>query len=303
MKIALKKLARQALAYLGYTAMTLERYHSEQAILANVKQATENSESELQTLRTWFGAYSAVSSKTQPRAAEIYTEVFAYDGLHTDPRIIHNHDFMRDPRYVRAYNLGYEALGHDHKMFWRLHVALWAASCGAKLEGDFVECGVWRGFLSTAILNYVDWPRLNKHFYLFDTYAGLDERHLTQGELANQQKLDHFKHYFTDCYDFVKQHFAAYNRVHVVRGTVPETLNQVKIDKVAFISIDMNCVLPEVAAAEHFWDRMAPGAVMLLDDYGFVSYEEQKRGFDKFAVGKGVEILALPTGQGIIIKP
>jgi hypothetical protein len=77
----------------------------------------------------------------------------------------------------------------------------------------------------------------------------------------------------------------------------------VKIDKVAFISIDMNCVLPEVAAAEHFWDRMAPGAVMLLDDYGFVSYEEQKRGFDKFAADKGVEILALPTGQGIIIKP
>ena len=149
----------------------------------------------------------------------------------------------------------------------------------------------------------MDWPRLNKHFYLFDTYAGLDERHLTQGELANQQKLDHFKHYFTDCYDFVKQHFAAYNRVHVVRGTVPETLNQVKIDKVAFISIDMNCVLPEVAAAEHFWDRMAPGAVMLLDDYGFVSYEEQKHGFDKFAADKGVEILALPTGQGIIIKP
>ena len=94
MKIALKKLARQALAHLGYIAMTLERYHSEQAILANVKQATENSECELQTLRTWFGAYSAVSSKTQPRAGEIYTEVFAYDGLHTDPRIIHNHDFM-----------------------------------------------------------------------------------------------------------------------------------------------------------------------------------------------------------------
>lgn len=65
----------------------------------------------------------------------------------------------------------------------------------------------------------------------------------------------------------------------------------------------MNCAAPEIAAAEYFWDRMSPSAVMLLDDYGFVSYEEQKNAFDEFARKKAVEILALPTGQGVIIKP
>ena len=61
----------------------------------------------------------------------------------------------------------------------------------------------------------------------------------------------------------------------------------------------MNCSPPEIAAINFFWDKLVPGAMVLLDDYGFVSYEEQKNAFDN---EKGIEILALPTGQGLIIK-
>jgi len=42
--------------------------------------------------------------------------------------------------------------------------------------------------------------------------------------------------------------------------------------------------------------------MVLLDDYGFVSYEEQKNALNVFAREKDIEILALPTGQGLIIK-
>jgi len=69
------------------------------------------------------------------------------------------------------------------------------------------------------------------------------------------------------------------------------------------LHIDMNCTLPEIAAAEYFWDRLVSGAAMLLDDYGHGGHEEQKYAFDGFAKRKGVEILSLPTGQGLIIKP
>lgn len=232
----------------------------------------------------------------------IYTPVFDYDGLRTDPAVIHNHDFMRAPRYEEAYRQGLAALGHDHPMFWRLHVALWCADHARSLPGDFVECGVWRGFLSTAIMHYLDWQAMDKRFWLFDTYEGLDERYLTDAERANTQKLEHFKPYYQGTWDFVQGHFARYPRVNLVRGTVPETLPSADIGAVSFLSIDMNCALPEIAAAEWFWDRLAPGAPVLLDDYGFVSYEEQKHAFDDFAARRGVPILALPTGQGLMLK-
>jgi hypothetical protein len=66
----------------------------------------------------------------------------------------------------------------------------------------------------------------------------------------------------------------------------------------------MNCAEPEIAAANYFWDRLVPGAVILLDDYGYSElYRRQKDAFDQFAAERRVPLLLLPTGQGIIVKP
>lgn len=107
---------------------------------------------------------------------------------------------------------------------------------------------------------------------------------------------------YEECYEAVVDTFRGFN-VEIVRGSVPDTLTQVKIDAVAYLSIDMNCSIPEVAAAEHFWDRMVPGSVLVHDDYGGTRYIEQKRALDVFAKRRNVPVLSLPTGQGLIFKP
>jgi hypothetical protein len=48
---------------------------------------------------------------------------------------------------------------------------------------------------------------------------------------------------------------------------------------------------------------MVSGAIMCLDDYNWVHHIHQKIAFDKFAEERGVKILNLPTGQGILMKP
>ena len=61
------------------------------------------------------------------------------------------------------------------------------------------------------------------------------------------------------------------------------TLAQANIEQVSYLSIDMNCSAPEIAAAEFFWEKLTPGAVVLLDDYGFNdTHIVQKRAFDEF---------------------
>jgi len=65
----------------------------------------------------------------------------------------------------------------------------------------------------------------------------------------------------------------------------------------------MNNAVPEIAAAEYFWEKLVSGAVVVLDDYGFTKHIEQKQAFDYFAQRKGITIMALPTGQGMYIKP
>ena len=130
----------------------------------------------------------------------IYRPVYDFDGLMSHPKIIHNHDFMRDPAFVDAYRAGVDALQHDHRMYWRLHVALYFATRGLKLEGDFVECGVWRGFLSAAIAKYTNWASVPKTFYLFDTFEGLAEDKLTDAERSNPEKIAHLNRHFADSF-------------------------------------------------------------------------------------------------------
>ena len=73
--------------------------------------------------------------------------------------------------------------------------------------------------------------------------------------------------------------------------------------KVCYLSIDMNCVAPEIAAAEYFWHKLVPRAVIVLDDYCWGTHYEQKLALDRLAARRGARVLALPTGQGLIFKP
>jgi hypothetical protein len=107
---------------------------------------------------------------------------------------------------------------------------------------------------------------------------------------------------YEECFAQVAATFAAYPNVRFIRGAVPDTLPQVAAERVAYLSIDMNCAAPEIAAGEYFWTRLSPGAVVLLDDYAYAGYEPQKHAWDAFARAHGTHVLALPTGQGLLVK-
>ena len=218
------------------------------------------------------------------------------DGLVT----AHNADFMLEPRFAAAYAAGRSTgswtFGDLH---WRAHVVCWAAERGAHLDGDFVECGVNRGGYALTVIRYLDFANLDKRFYLLDTYQGLVERLISPEERGHGVRGGEYER----CYDAVVRTFEQYDNVEIVKGTVPGTLEQVTSERVAFLSLDMNTRAPEIAAAEYFWDRLVSGAAIVLDDYGWRKHVEQKRAFDEFARQRDVEVLALPTGQGLILKP
>jgi O-methyltransferase len=216
----------------------------------------------------------------------------------------HNAEFLDDPAFIRAVEAGNERGSwiKTYDVRWRYHVILWAAWRAARLDGDFVECGVNRGGFSRAVVEYLDFGSLPKTFYLMDTFDGLVEAYITPEEREMGVSRGAFAKY-TECFDDVRDAFRAFPNVVLVRGPIPDTLPKVTPEKVSYLSIDMNVVIPEIAAAEYFWDRLVSGAVMILDDYGHAPHVLQKRAFDAFAAERGVQVLLLPTGQGLIFKP
>ncbi len=237
--------------------------------------------------KLWSGRYDLLRGPT----------TYNRDGLATR----HNADFIDDPRFAKAYAAGKATTSwYDSDLQWRVHTLCWAADRGCRLEGDFVECGVNRGGYSRSVMEYVGFNGLSKKFYLLDTYAGLVDKYLTPEEKSRGLAAGTYQ----ECYEHVKKVFAEFPSAVIIRGAVPETLAQVPTKKIAYLSIDMNSSVPEIAAAEYFWPKLVSGASMVLDDYGFTPrHYAQKHAFDQFAAAKNLPLLTLPTGQGLIIKP
>ena len=96
--------------------------------------------------------------------------------------------------------------------------------------------------------------------------------------------------------------FADLPNVVVTQGRVPEVLERVVPEKIAFMHLDMNSAEAEVGALGVLWDRMVPGAMLVLDDYGWEGYRAQKLAEDAWLQARGFHVIELPTGQGMVIK-
>jgi hypothetical protein len=209
-----------------------------------------------------------------------------------------NHDFLIDPRFVRAYQRGVKATGWDYGIHWRVHVALWAADQAARIPGDFVECGVGRGMVSSAVLEWLDWDSLGRRFLLIDTFSPY-----AVDEVGEQHEEHGESRYYAESVDVVRENFREWPRVEVVQGRIPEVLSTVAVDSVAYLHVDLNAVDAERASLEWCWPKLSAGAFVLLDDYGLGGpHEAQKAMADEFAASVDRGVLTLPTGQGLLIR-
>jgi SAM-dependent methyltransferase len=218
---------------------------------------------------------------------------FAADDVWTS----HSHHFLDDAHFKRSYARAVRACGGiDYNIPWRLHTILWAAGRAAQLQGAFVECGTGKGFMASAICEYLGWT--NRDFYLFDTFKATTVDPATGMQSDDGERL----HYYAEGDASVRANFAEWPGVKLVVGRIPKTLSTVKIDKVAFMHLDMNYWEPEEHALRHFWPRLVPGGFVILDDYGFEGCEKQRDTADRVAAELGTAVLVLPTGQGMLVK-
>jgi len=205
---------------------------------------------------------------------------------------LHVTDCLSHPRFRAAYDAGKKTGSwNDAELRWRVYTCCWAAEHALSVDGDFIECGVNRGGMARAVTEYVGFSSLPRTFYLFDTFCG-------DSDVAEVNQHD-----YRECYEDVQKTFASFPNVRLIRGRIPGTLPEVKPKAVAFLSIDLNNALPEVAALRYFWHLLSVGAVVILDDYAYSpDYKTQKDAIDNLAAELRFSVFTLPTGQGMIIK-
>ncbi len=219
-----------------------------------------------------------------------------------------NLGFLGDPKFNEAYQWSstykWNGLSSPWQKFdlrWRCHFCIWAINNALHIKGDFVECGVDTGVFSGTIAKFFELEKLDREFFLFDTFEGIPEvSGMSSSEQAMREKYN-AKHYFSS-FDFVKEKFKAYPNVKPVRGLLPDTLVQIKGRKISYLSVDLNNAPSEKAVIETLWPQLSDGAIVVIDDYAFAGHTDQYKIWNEFATAQKRMIATLPTGQGLLVK-
>ena len=185
----------------------------------------------------------------------------------------------------------------DPGLQWRVHQAMWCAANCMKIDGDFVECGTGKGLMMSAVLDSLpNWNTSVKRLLLFDTFSpfGIDP--------SSGKNLEEYgvRGTYASNIEEVTQNFSEWQRVELIQGFLPETLPQGKIEKIAFLHVDLNHGPAEVAVVRALWSSIQRGGIMLLDDYAQV--QQQNDAMNQLAQELSFEILTTASGQGIVVK-
>ena len=182
-------------------------------------------------------------------------------------------------------------------LHFRVHQILWATQNSFKLEGDFIECGTGRGMMMSAALQSLEnWNTSNKKLYLYDTFQpfGIDP------ETGRNDKRFGVRDTYAKSLSDVEANFSEWKNINFVVGFVPDSLQLVGIERVAFLHIDLNNAVAEVGALRYFWPKIVRGGIIVLNDYAQVL--EQNQAMAALSIELGFLILTTGTGQGIIVK-
>lgn len=151
------------------------------------------------------------------------------------------------------------------------------------IDGDFVECGVWRGGLAlaaAAMFRHHGWKR---RVYLFDTFAGMTVPGEGDIRIAdNAPALPEFQDrdratHNEWCYaplDEVRGHFRDAglldDSIVFVEGDVRQTLDDTSRlpAAIAVLRLDTDWYESTLKELRVLYPRLCAGGVLLIDDYG-----------------------------------
>jgi len=168
----------------------------------------------------------------------------------------------------------------------------------AHLPGDFAECGVYKG--GTAMLaarTLHDAGASDRPLHLFDTFQGMPEQ-------AGRDAGGHAPGDFGDTsLTAVQSRLTEFPNVRFHPGLIPTTLSAAEDRSFAFVYLDLDLYDSTLQAARFFYPRMVPGAALICDDYGFPRYKDAaKKAIDEYFADKPEPVIALKTGQCLVIK-
>jgi hypothetical protein len=172
------------------------------------------------------------------------------------------------------------------------------------LQGDFCELGCWRGLSAYQTARYIQKQHPESRFCILDSFEGLSEYKPEDMEGRDYDR-DAMRRALACPEDIVKENLKEYGFVSYHKGWIPSQFHEVADRSFSWVHVDVDLYQPIKDAAEFFYPRMRPGAIMLFDDYGYAQFPGAKKAVDEFVatLKSGTHFFQpLTTGQAILVK-
>lgn len=133
------------------------------------------------------------------------------------------------------------------------------------LEGDIVECGVWKGGYSIFLSKIFS----NKNIWVCDSYEGCQDP--SQGNYQYNEERHSLGMYAVSLEE-VKNNFKLFNaldepRVKFLKGWVKDTLPDANIDKISILRIDVDSYSATLEVLDALYDKVVEGGYIIFDDF------------------------------------
>jgi len=162
-----------------------------------------------------------------------------------------------------------------------------------------VEVGVYRGGTSRFIGASAQALGLELVHHAFDTFEGHAAPDIRDGMDA-----DHVPGLFGDTsYEAVREYLSAYPNIQAHKGRFQDNCDRIAGERFHFVHLDVDIYAVTQFGLKFFEERLVPGGVIVVDDYGFVSTPGAKQAVDEFTAGGArFSQFHLLTGQCVLVK-
>lgn len=162
------------------------------------------------------------------------------------------------------------------------------------LEGDYVECGVWKGGSTLAVASLLhSLNKEDKQLWLYDTFEGMSEPTDVDQDLQGRKAKDRLnkedkKTSWVWAYSGLEEvkktmHLSNYptSKITYVKGKVEDTLLQEKQpEKIAILRLDTDWYESTKIELELLFPKVVKGGIIIIDDYGH--WKGSKKAVDEY---------------------
>ena len=174
----------------------------------------------------------------------------------------------------------------------------------AGIDGDIVECGVWRGgSMMVAAYTLLALGSTARNLYLFDTYEGLPRPEEDKDmDIWGNRAIDGWlprsageekSHWAEASEEEVKANLLSTrypaSRLHLVKGMVERTIPDSVPQHIALLRLDTDWYASTKHELEHLFPKLSRHGVLIIDDYGH--FKGARKAVDEFISTRRIPLL------------